>query len=106
MNKFKELSDFINKMQNYHITENNINTKNYQIIQDFKQYHDIAGMFAQYTLSWVKRKYDAFAGLQGLDDHMSSVERALNMLQVFYKDMGEIKKERALFILLTYLKNF
>lgn len=34
--KFKELGDFIMKLKHYHITEHNMNTKNYQMISDFK----------------------------------------------------------------------
>jgi hypothetical protein len=41
-----------------------------------------------------------------LEEKLGSVERALNMLQVFFKDSSELKKERALFILLSYLKRF
>lgn len=61
--KFTELSEFILKLKNYHINEFNMNTKNYQMISDFKEWIDIDGSFIDYTLAWIKRNYDSISNL-------------------------------------------
>jgi hypothetical protein len=104
--KFKELADFISKLKNYHITEDNMSTKNYQMISDFKEEIDIDQSFIEYTLRWIKRNYDVITDVQQLEEKMDSVERSLNMLDVFHKNSPQIKKERALFIILSYIKKF
>ena len=104
--KFKELSEFIIKLKNYHITEFNMDTKNYQMISQFKEWMDIDGSFIDYTLDWIKRSYDSIEGLDDLRDKMVANDRAINMLQAFNKHSPHIKKERALYIILDYLTKF
>ena len=104
--KFKELSDFIMKLKNYHITEHNMNSKNYQMISDFKDEIDIDGLFVDYTLEWIKRNYEKITDLQDLDEKMKLNDRALNMLEAFNKNSQKIRKERALFVILLYLMKF
>ena len=54
------------KLKNYHLTEFNMNTKNYQMISDFKQWIDIDGSFIDYTLEWVKKNYERIGSLEDL----------------------------------------
>lgn len=68
------------KLKNYHITEHNMNTKNYQMISDFKEEVDIDGMFVEYTLEWVKRNYETITSLELLQEKMKLIDRSLNML--------------------------
>lgn len=63
-------------------------------------------MFIRYTLHWIERQYHSITNVSHLADIINSVERALNMLEIFDKQDPLIKKQRALFILLTYLRNF
>jgi hypothetical protein len=78
--KFTELSEFILKLKNYHITEFNMNTKNYQMISDFKEWVDIDGSFIDYTLEWVKKNYDSIGSLGQLEQKVQLNDRAINML--------------------------
>lgn len=68
------------KLKNYHITEHNMNTKNYQMISDFKEEVDIDGKFVEYTLEWVKRNYETITSLELLQEKMKLIDRSLNML--------------------------
>ena len=78
--KFTELSEFILKLKNYHITEFNMNTKNYQMISDFKEWADIDRSFIEYTLEWVKKNYDSIGSLGQLEQKVQLNDRAINML--------------------------
>ena len=104
--KFTELSEFIMKLKNYHITEFNMNTKNYQMISDFKEWVDIDGSFIDFTLDWVKKNYDSIDSIEELETKMKLNDRAINMLEAFNKNSPPVKKERALFVILSYLRIF
>lgn len=81
--KFRELSDFIRKLREYHVTENNLHTNNYKMISDFKEEIDADKHFIDYTLSWIKRNYDAIHSAAVVTDLMRANESALNMLTQF-----------------------
>lgn len=94
------------KLKNYHITEHNMNTKNYQMISDFKEEIDIDGHFIDFTLQWIEKNYETINDLNVLDEKMKLNERALNMLEAFNKKSPKISKERALFTILLYIMKF
>lgn len=104
--KFPELGDFITKLKHYHITEHNMNTKNYQMISDFKEEMDIDGHYIDYTLQWVERNYEKIKSLEDLENKMQLNDRALCMLESFFKNSQSIRKQRALYFILYYLMKF
>lgn len=44
-----------------------MNSKNYQMISDFKEWIDLDGSYIDYTLEWIKRKYDQITGISDLN---------------------------------------
>lgn len=90
--KFTELSEFIRKLREYHVTEYNLHTKNYQMISDFKEEIDVDDCFVVYVLEWVKRNYNSIKSVEDLNDRLESVSQALTTIQRFNKNMTTIRK--------------
>lgn len=57
--KFKELSDFIKKLKEYHVTKNNLQSNNYKLITDYKDEVDVDSQFIEYVIDWIKINYSA-----------------------------------------------
>ena len=57
-----------------------MNTKNYQMISDFKEWIDLDGSFIDYTLEWIKRNYDQISNIPDLSKKSELNDRAINML--------------------------
>jgi hypothetical protein len=104
--KFKELSDFIRKLREYHVSENNLHTNNYKMISDFKDEIDVDRQFIDYTINWIKRNYNAIACPASMDQKMAANESALRMLTLFSKNAPEVKQEKSLFELLSNMRKF
>ena len=56
-NKFEELWGFVKSLDNYIMTGEDLNTKNYQLINSFKDDHDPEQIFVDYTINWINKKY-------------------------------------------------
>lgn len=86
------MSDFIKKMGEYHVTENNLHTNNYKMISDFKEEIDVDQLFIDYTVHWLKRNYDAIRCIDSMEEKMKANESALKMLSQFNKNSQLIKQ--------------
>lgn len=57
LNKFEELWGFVKSLDNYIMTGEDLSTRNYGLINSFKEDHDPEQIFVDYTINWIGRKY-------------------------------------------------
>ena len=81
--KFEDLTDFLTRLKEYHMTEQNLRTNNYKMISELKEEIDLDHHFIEYVLEWIRRNYDAIKEVDHLEPKLQANDCAINMLTLF-----------------------
>lgn len=106
LNKFEELWGFVKSLDNYIMTGEDLSTRNYGLINSFKEDHDPEQIFVDYTINWIGRKYSEIKTREQIEPTLIAVKKVLEILQRSNRSAKNIKKMDAFYRLLEFLKKF